>query len=498
MENGYIYGYQRLVLNIVLEWKRWKCKMLWLEKYRPRKWDDMDIHLDVKKEMENWMEEVILKKCDTYFLYLCGPAGTGKSSLARLLLEKYKLDIIEWNAVDLKQTKIFEDVLTKTLFKDNIQVLVYEKKIVTGLILEECDCLQNMGKEILSRVTENMKNKEYRTPVVCTSNELECDSIKHGKVIFVPQVDSRYILSLTQKICSAENWDLKAPIIEMIKSQSDNDIRSWIIQLESLYTFYKAKGLENDITVERLSRFLESSERKNQDLTYYHITSKLFSREADWRFIVDLYDDSVILPMMVYTNIEYRCDNLQFLKTKHRISANFMHHEIFRERNRRQQVCDDFNQYSRLLSLGSIYMVNHSRDTQIFCPKKVTFPSSIYNKKYTECTHRKMLNQLMCFFNLTRVELDYWSYFLYVFYRHIDDASKLKGLLGVFKKFFSEPLDDEKLKDVFRCDYLRPELKKRKKESIIKKLQHFLNLFDCDISEKLKKRGRPRKKLQEL
>jgi hypothetical protein len=85
-----------------------------------------------------------------------------------------------------------------------------------------------------------------------------------------------------------------------------------------------------------------------------------------------------------------------------------------------------------------------------------------------------------------------------VFYRHIDDASKLKGLLGVFKKFFSEPLDDEKLKDVFRCDYLRPELKKRKKESIIKKLQHFLNLFDCDISEKLKKRGRPRKKLQEL
>ncbi len=74
------------------------------------------------------------KNTDILFLYLCGPSGTGKSTIARLFLEKYNYDVIEWNAIDLKQTKTIEEVFLKTLYKQNIQILVKEKNIFSAII----------------------------------------------------------------------------------------------------------------------------------------------------------------------------------------------------------------------------------------------------------------------------------------------------------------------------------------------------------------------------
>ena len=470
--------------------------MRWLEKYRPKTWEEYDAHTNVKKAMEEWIEQVFSKKSDTFFLYLCGPAGTGKTSLARLLLEKYKLDIIEWNAIELKQTKILEDILTKTLFKDNIQILIYEKKVVSGLILEECDCLQNVGKEILSRVTENMRNIEYRTPVICTSNELECDAIKNAKMIEVPPVESNYIRNLTAKICQLEHWNLGSEIIDILQGFSDNDIRSWIVQLENIYTFFKSKGLQNNITQQHIESYLSSTHGKDKDMTLYQITRSIFSKNVDVNYVDNFYDESIILPMMVYSNVEYTCDNTEFLKTKQKISGSYVQHEILRDFNKRIAL-DEFHHYSAFLSLGIIQVMSKSPNTLVACRDAITFPTNIYNKKYTECTHRKLLNQMMYTFNLTRTEVDYWSYFLYAVFRNCQQKDTLQGLLELFDEFFGEKLDEDKLKDLFKCDYLRPELKKRKKEAVFKILQSLLRVSETDKNEK-KRRGRPRKISQPL
>jgi hypothetical protein len=414
--------------------------------------------------------------------------------MARLLMEKYGLDIIEWNAIDLKQTKVLEDTLSKALYKNNIQVLVHERKVVSGVILEECDCLQNAGKETLSKITDHMKNMQHQTPLICTSNELDVDPIKNAKTIFVPQVPDYFLIDLSLEICHKVGWNLDVSVLQYLKEKEDNDIRNWIMRMESLYTFYRSKKVQDQITTAMIDAFLETSQRKERDQTIYQITEKVFDRKTDWSFVSNLYNDSIILPMMVYTNVDFaNCSNVEFLQAKHYISEMYVAHEIIRESNKKQGM-DDLQTYSNCLSLGSVHRLCHSAKESKFVRSSatITFPSSIYNKKYTECTHRKHLNNVMSEFNVSRRDLDYWSYMLYTIYLNSTDANVTHSLILFYKTVFPEKTNSDKLKDIFKCDFLRQEIKKRRKEAILKTLVSLLSL-SVEHTLDRKKRGRPKK-----
>lgn len=466
--------------------------MKWLDKYMPKNWDEITIHTKIKKEMENWMESIQQKKTDVLFLYLCGPAGTGKTTMARLFMQKYNYDIIEWNAIDLKMTKTIEDVFQKTLYKQNIQILVQEKVVMSGIILEECDCLQNVGKEIISKVTENIKNMDYRVPVICTSNELECDVIKNGKIIMFEKVSKKYIIELTSRICEDEQFYLDATIVDYMLLKMDSDIRNWIIQLEYIYYYFKSKKKLHLIKIEDIYRYFDSVQLKNNDMTLYNWTSKVFHSTTDWNDILHMTDnDSIIFPMMVYSNINYNCNNKDFLKSKLILSDYYIMQEMFRE-NMKKCCFDELYGYSTLFSLGSVYVLKNIPSYGISCKSEISFPSNIYNKKYTECTHRKHINQMMYDYNINRIEINYWSFMLFLIYLNID-TPELQKLVDFYINMFNNNINNEEINEVFKCDYLRQDLKKRKKENILKTLY---NVLKIDIKKNLekKKRGRPKKK----
>jgi hypothetical protein len=466
--------------------------MKWLEKYMPTHWDDVTIHTDIKMEMDTWMSSLNSKKTDALFLYLCGASGTGKTTMARLFLQKYKYDIIEWNAIDLKQTKTIEEVFLKTLYKQNIQILVQEKNVLSGVILEECDCLQNVGKEIISKVTENIKNMEYRVPVICTSNELECDAIKNGKIIYFDRVPPKYIEELTYRICQNEKFHLSTCIVKFMLSKMDTDIRNWVIQLEYLYNFLKSKKKLDNIQLEDIYKYFDSVQIKNNDMTLYNWTSKVFESQTKWSDILHMTDnDSIIFPMMVYSNVNYNCKNKNFLESKLKLSQYYIMQEIFRE-NMKKCCFEELYGYSTLFSLGSVYVLKNIPSNGISCKSEITFPSNIYNKKYTECTHRKHINQIMYDYNITRIEINYWSFMLYLIYINLE-SDQIQQLIDFYIKMFNNNINNEEINEIFKCDYLRTDLKKRKKENILKTLYKTLNV---DIKKNLekKKRGRPKKK----
>lgn len=466
--------------------------MNWLQTYSPKTWDEFDIHLNVKKEMDNWMNNVKAKNTDTYFLYLCGPSGTGKTTMSRLFFEKYGFDIIEWNAIDLKQSKTIEEMFLKTLYKQNIQILIKEKVVHSSIILEECDCLQNVGKEIISKVTENIRNMEYQTPIICTSNELECDSIKNGKIILFERVSPDYILNLTKKICKAENWLLRMDVIQFILKNMDTDIRNWIMQLESIYSFFKSKKNEQNITLYDIQKFFLSTQPKNNDLTLYNWTNKLFYKDTSWTDLVSMSDtDSIIFPMMVYSNIQYNTSNMHFLKSKQYLSSYYIKQEVFRDAMKKCYF-DELQGYSTLYALGSVYVLKKIPEYNLSSKKEISFPSNIYNKKYTECTHRKHINQMMYDYNISRIELNYWSFLLYMLYLNHENDTVLNNLICFYNLMYPNILNNEEINEIFKCDYLRVEIKKRKKENILKTIYDILNINIKKNNEK-KKRGRPRK-----
>lgn len=466
--------------------------MKWLEKYMPLNWDDINIHLNIKSEMENWMMDLQNKNTDILFLYLCGPSGTGKSTIARLFLEKYNYDVIEWNAIDLKQTKTIEEVFLKTLYKQNIQILVKEKNIFSAIILEECDCLQNVGKDILSKVTENIKKMEYRVPVICTSNELECDSIKNGKIIMFEKVSKQYIIDLTNYICKQEGFSLDSTIINYILSKMDTDIRNWLIQLECIYIYFKAKKKLDSIKIEDIYKYFDSVQVKNNDMTLYNWTGKVFKSNTSWNDILKISEnDSIIFPMMVYSNIHFNCPNKRFLESKLLLSEYYILQEVFRE-NQKKCCFDELYGYSTLFSIGSVYVLKNITKYGISCKNEIAFPSNIYNKKYTECTHRKHINQMMYDYNISRVEINYWSFLLFLIYINLDN-NNIQELIDFYTLMFKTNINNEEINEIFKCDYLRIDLKKRKKENILKTLYKILNI-DIKKNIEKKKRGRPKKK----
>jgi hypothetical protein len=128
----------------------------------------------------------------------------------------------------------------------------------------------------------------------------------------------------------------------------------------------------------------------------------------------------------------------------------------------------------------------------ISCKPEVSFPSNIYNKKYTECTHRKHINQMMYDYNISRIEINYWSFLLYLIYLNLDN-NNIQQLIDFYSVMFKNNINNEEINEIFKCDYLRIDLKKRKKENILKTLYKTLNI-DIKKNVEKKKRGRPKKK----
>lgn len=68
---------------------------LWVEKYRPASLDEYVGHSDVKEQIS-----IFIEKKDIPHLLLYGPAGTGKTSLAKLIVQHIPCDVITINASD--------------------------------------------------------------------------------------------------------------------------------------------------------------------------------------------------------------------------------------------------------------------------------------------------------------------------------------------------------------------------------------------------------------
>tara|TARA_B100001146_G_C16132245_1_gene412918 strand:+ start:167 stop:1087 length:921 start_codon:yes stop_codon:yes gene_type:complete len=228
---------------------------LWVEKYRPSTLDTYIGNDQLKSKVA-----VYLESGDLPHLLLYGKAGTGKTTLAKLLVNNIECDYLYINAsdennVDTVRTKVKSFASTMG-FKDY--------KVI---ILDECDYITPNAQAALRNLMETF-SKYCRFILTCNFVERIIDPIQSRCQSFqVIPPDRKQVAIHLSNILQSENVESEVSDIALLVNSGYPDIRRVInsAQRQSIdgkLTIDKQSIVENDYKL-KLLEILKKQDRKS-------------------------------------------------------------------------------------------------------------------------------------------------------------------------------------------------------------------------------------------
>ena len=228
---------------------------LWVEKYRPSNLDTYIGNDQLKSKVK-----VYLESGDLPHLLLYGKAGTGKTTLAKLLVNNIECDYLYINAsdennVDTVRTKV-KSFASTLGFKDY--------KVI---ILDECDYITPNAQAALRNLMETF-SKHCRFILTCNFVERIIDPIQSRCQSFqVIPPDRKQVAIHISNILTSENVESEVSDIALLVNSGYPDIRRVInsAQRQSIggkLTIDKQSIVENDYKL-KLLEILKTQDRKS-------------------------------------------------------------------------------------------------------------------------------------------------------------------------------------------------------------------------------------------
>jgi len=201
--------------------------MPWVEKYRPKRFEDIRGQEDIIQKVKNFIQSFPKKKKSIIFY---GSPGTGKTTLAHVIANENNSEIFELNASDLRNKGNLKEILKPAVEQ---QSLLKKNKII---LIDEVD---GISKVDYGGLTELLNILEYTPyPIVITANDIwdkKFSSLrKKSELIQLKEINYNIVKEVLISILRKENKFIENNILTKIAIKSKGDLRAAINDLQTI------------------------------------------------------------------------------------------------------------------------------------------------------------------------------------------------------------------------------------------------------------------------
>ena len=470
---------------------------LWVDKYRPKYLKDIIMKQDNLNKIHQWMTHFKDKKPGyKNSLLLWGPPGTGKTTIANIILKQCNYDVIEFNASDIRNQKLINKQLNDILGKKNVLDIMMNNPRNIGVIMDELDGLTTGDRggmnELIKIMYQFRKNKlkkkvhkEEVTPFICISNTINekkfNDIKKHSIVIKISEPSPYDQTKLIERIMKSENIDIDGYNIKLLIKESQGDYRRLINMMQYIYCNNDNKkstdeDTNNDEYTEDLKNSLKMFGNKTKYYTPYECVDKILNIYNDIDITLRFYDiDKNIIGMLFYENFlnfllkNRKGDNLTKVQNIQKIYENYSQSDLLDNQIYIYQKWDLYDYNCVLKCCRNSFIINSMK--KYSCNKSTNLGySSLLNKTSLEYLNHKHIKLICDQFDIG----DTCNSCIYICNIICDCLFKHKHLsskaISMLNNYNISPDDIEKIIKISLQD-LKSELTVKKK----KELKHLLD-----------------------
>lgn len=210
-------------------------------------------------------------------IYVYGDPGTGKTTFVTNILKELNYDIIKYDAGDIRNTSVIEDITKHNMSDKNIMSLFHKKVRKIAIIMDEIDGMNNgdkggintLIKLIRPKKTKKQKLEEVTiNPIICIGNYKVDKKIKELMKV------CNTIELKTPSLCQMSNIvNLLLPTVdETIKFKINNFVQGDLRKLNNIKMLYHNKpDLFTNDSIENILQIKSYSDDTKK------ITSKLLN-----------------------------------------------------------------------------------------------------------------------------------------------------------------------------------------------------------------------------
>lgn len=212
-----------------------KYNLPWVEKFRPSLLKDIISNDKIVSTLKDYVKKKYLPH-----LLICGPSGTGKTSVinacAKELYGEYfgmmtlHINASEERGIEIIRNKVKDFVMAKNIFDDCVDF-----KLV---ILDEADAMTISAQSMLRRMIEDF-TFNVRFCLICNKLKNIDPAIQSRCVMFrFSQLNNDDVLSKLKNICNTEKIKYTDDGLKLIIKISNGDMRKVLNNLQSVFMAY--------------------------------------------------------------------------------------------------------------------------------------------------------------------------------------------------------------------------------------------------------------------